>query len=317
MDRNSRRYQTATGGSRRRRSRKQRQRQIRRIMLACMFGIICLTIFLLWNLFTMIARISMPDGEERKEVALQGNMEEDSSQLLEEIHLDEEVLAGGETTIYKQLQKFADKNDFSVNEYPEELIELIQKNADTEEFVLNYPLKKGTFSRDVLTEYLDTEKVPLFMQWDERWGYYEYGSNVLGLTGCGPTCLSMVALYLLQDPQMTPLYVAEYSVNNGYCVPGSGTSWNLMSEGARGLGLTVREVSLDEEQIRKNLEAGRPIIAIMGAGDFTDQGHFIVFSGWQDGKIVVNDPNSRTNSAKLWSYEDIKSQIRGMWAYKK
>ncbi|MBQ2283062.1 MAG: C39 family peptidase [Agathobacter sp.] len=204
-----------------------------------------------------------------------------------------------------------------MNEYPEELIELIQKNADTEEFVLNYPLKKGTFSRDVLTEYLDTEKVPLFMQWDERWGYYEYGSNVLGLTGCGPTCLSMVALYLLQDPQMTPLYVAEYSVNNGYCVPGSGTSWNLMSEGARGLGLTVREVSLDEEQIRKNLEAGRPIIAIMGAGDFTDQGHFIVFSGWQDGKIVVNDPNSRTNSAKLWSYEDIKSQIRGMWAYKK
>ena len=283
----------------------------------------------------MIAKISVPEGESGRKSAITDSksdmagegfssqegliklVEEASSQLLEEILLDEEVLAGGETAIYKKLQKFAEKNDFSVNEYPEELIELIQKNSETEEFVLNYPLKKGTFSRESLTESLGTEKVPLLMQWDERWGYYEYGSNVLGLTGCGPTSLSMVAMYLLQDPQMTPLYMAEYSVEHGYCVPGSGTSWDLMSEGARGLGLTVRAVSLDEEQIRKNLVAGRPIIAIMGAGDFTDQGHFIVFSGWENGKIVVNDPNSKKNSEKLWEYEDIKSQIRGMWAYQR
>lgn len=304
------------GTTRRKRNRKRKQK-IRRVIFISMIGIFLLILFLLWNLFTMIAKISMPDGEDRKEFALQENMEEASSQLLEEILLDEEVLAGGETAIYKKLQKFAEKNDFSVNEYPEELIELIQKNSETEEFVLNYPLKKGTFSRESLTESLGTEKVPLLMQWDERWGYYEYGSNVLGLTGCGPTSLSMVAMYLLQDPQMTPLYMAEYSVEHGYCVPGSGTSWDLMSEGARGLGLTVRAVSLDEEQIRKNLVAGRPIIAIMGAGDFTDQGHFIVFSGWENGKIVVNDPNSKKNSEKLWEYEDIKSQIRGMWAYQR
>ena len=304
------------GTTRRKRNRKRKQK-IRRVIFISMIGIFLLILFLLWNLFTMIAKISMPDGEDRKEFALQENMEEASSQLLEEILLDEEVLAGGETAIYKKLQKFADKNDFSVNEYPEELIELIQKNSETEEFVLNYPLKKGTFSRESLTESLGTEKVPLLMQWDERWGYYEYGSNVLGLTGCGPTSLSRVEMNLLQDPQMTPLYMAEYSVEHGYCVPGSGTSWDLMSEGARGLGLTVRAVSLDEEQIRKNLVAGRPIIAIMGAGDFTDQGHFIVFSGWENGKIVVNDPNSKKNSEKLWEYEDIKSQIRGMWAYQR
>lgn len=58
-----------------------------------------------------------------------------------------------------------------------------------------------------------------------------------------------------------------------------------------------------------------PIICIMGAGDFTDDGHFIVFTEMKDGKLVINDPNSRINSAKLWEFEDIKNQIHNMWAY--
>ena len=34
--------------------------------------------------------------------------------------------------------------------------------------------------------------VPLFLQWDERWGYRSYGGDFLAVTGCGPTALSMV-----------------------------------------------------------------------------------------------------------------------------
>ena len=195
------------------------------------------------------------------------------------------------------------------------MIALLKKNPETEEFVLNYPLKKNSYTTEALNESLNDVQVPLFLQWDSRWGYYTYGSQPMGLTGCGPTCLSMVALHLLQNPQMTPIYMAEFAEDNGFYVEGTGTSWSLMSQGAAELGLYAKEVPLDEDLVMRYLQQGRPIICAMGSGDFTEHGHFIVFVGIEGGKIRVNDPNSKIRSEKLWSFEDIKYQIKNMWAY--
>ena len=65
--------------------------------------------------------------------------------------------------------------------------------------------------------------------------------------------------------------------------------------------------------IIKKLKEGYPIICVVGPGDFTDTGHFIVMSGYQDGKIKVEDPYSRKNSKKLWNLDRLKSQIKSMW----
>lgn len=67
--------------------------------------------------------------------------------------------------------------------------------------------------------------------------------------------------------------------DNGYYVDGSGSSWELMSSGAEKLGLTVSSVIFDAEHIRATLESGQPIICVMGPGDFTDAGHFLVLTG--------------------------------------
>lgn len=208
---------------------------------------------------------------------------------------------------------FASNYGLSRTAWPQELLELLEKNPDAAEFVLNYPLKKDqTFEID-LAEHRNSETVPLFLQWDERWGYTIYGSNVMGLTGCGPTCLSMVCLYLLKDSMYTPRYVADFAEQNGYYVNGSGSAWSLISEGGETLGLDVVEIPLDENRMMKNLELGNPIICIMGPGDFTTTGHFIVLRGVAEGKFVVNDPNSKTNSERLWSYDEIKGQIKNLW----
>ena len=181
--------------------------------------------------------------------------------------------------------------------------------------MLYYPLYKNrTFEID-LNQCCSYDSVPLFLQWDKRWGYQLYGDQIMGLTGCGPTCLSMVAVYLLQDTNMNPAWMAEFSSRNGYCLPGNGTAWTLMSNGARQLGLNATELPLDKNRIIRNLKAGNPIICIMGAGDFTTSGHFIVLTGWQDGKITVNDPNSKMRSQQLYDYEHIKDQIRNLWVY--
>lgn len=247
--------------------------------------------------------------------------ETEQNNNMEEIDINQLDMGGIEASetelkmIKQKIQNFVKENHISVKDYTKEWIEVWYKTPETEAFVLNYPLKKETYSKTPLFESLNKEELPLFLQWDERWGYYPYGSSVIGITGCGPTCLSMVAVHLLQNPTLTPIYMADYAERNGYYVQGTGTSWDFMIRGASELGLTVRELPLNETQIKRHLQNGHPVICIMGKGDFTDTGHFIVLTGLQDGKIKINDPNSRERSEKLWKFEDIKYQIKNLWVY--
>lgn len=220
-------------------------------------------------------------------------------------------------TADEKIAQYAAGHNISIADYPDSLVDLLARNPETEDFVLNYPLYKDNRFSGSLTEISDFTTVPLLMQWDSRWGYTPYGSDVMGLTGCGPTSLSMVAIYLLHDTSLTPPYIANYSVENGYCINGSGTSWTLMSEGSLALGLSPEELPLDKNRMISCLEEGKPIICIMGPGVFTDSGHYIVITGVKDGLFQINDCNSRTNTEKLWDYDEIKDQIRNLWAFSK
>lgn len=210
------------------------------------------------------------------------------------------------------VEAFARQHRLSYDDYPESLVELLQKNPETEKFVLEYPLYDGSATGD-LSSYDLTSSIPLFMQWDQQWGYMTYGSDVAGLTGCGPVCLSMAACYLTGDDAYAPDKMLQFAIDNGYCVPGSGSAWTLISEGGTKLGFDVTEIPLQKQRIMDNLAVNNPIICIMGPGDFTTSGHFIVLSGCEDGMIKINDPNSYANSEKLWSYEEIADQIRNLW----
>ena len=53
----------------------------------------------------------------------------------------------------------------------------------------------------------------------------------------------------------------------------------------------------------------------MRPGDFTTQGHFIVLVGGEDGKIIVNDPNSKERSSLLWEYDTLAGQIKNLWVF--
>ncbi|MCD8143924.1 MAG: C39 family peptidase [Oscillospiraceae bacterium] len=199
--------------------------------------------------------------------------------------------------------------------YPEDLLELAEKNAEALDYVYQYPALSGQTQTIDLSDEAAGDTVPLLLQWDTRWGYEPYGSGLIGYTGCGPTCLSMVALYLTGNPGYTPIYVANYAEENGYYVSGSGTAWTLMSEGCTAFGLTSTELPLDEGRMIAALENGEPIICSMGPGDFTDNGHYIVLTGYDNGSFTVNDPNSRENSSRTWTFAELSGQIRNLWAF--
>ena len=217
------------------------------------------------------------------------------------------------TTYNPEIMAFSNAQDIDYSEYPQSLIELLYRNRDTRDFVLNYPLLKDKKVNVDLSDYKNLETVPLFMQWDKRWGYINYGNDVAGITGCGPVCLSMCAYYLTGDESYSPDKMIKFAIDEGYCVYGNGTSWELFSKGAVDLGFDVTEIGLDKDRVINNLEVGNPIVAIMGEGDFTTSGHFIVFSGTENGLIKVNDPNSYQRSELLWEFDDIKDQIRNLW----
>lgn len=215
------------------------------------------------------------------------------------------------------VRNYAMENGISYHSYPKSLIALLKRNPETEKFVLEYPKMKDAQVPIDLSEHRGSGSVPLFLQWDQRWGYLEYGSDVAGLTACGPVCLSMAAWYLTEDDAYTPDKMIAFALDNGYYSPGNGSSWTLISEGGVKLGFDVTEIPLVESRIFKNLEVDNPIICAMGPGDFTSSGHYIVMVGCENGMIRINDPNSIANSSRLWSYEQIEGQIRNLWVIRK
>lgn len=204
----------------------------------------------------------------------------------------------------------------NMEKYPDNLLAALGNNPDMIDYVKGYPTAEHKVSGGLTSEELQ-KKFPLFIQWDKRWGYVDYGDDTIALSGCAPTCVSMVAVALTKNAQVTPDKVAAYAQQNGYYQPNVGTTWNMMTQGAEVFGIQGTEMSLNKNKIFNELENGNPIICSMRAGDFTSVGHFIVLIGIKNEKLIVNDPNSTIRSDMQWDYEDIEKQIKNLWVFHK
>lgn len=129
-------------------------------------------------------------------------------------------------------------------------------------------------------------EVPLYLQTD----YYNvrYGSHgTVATSGCGITCLAMVATYLLDEEYLPDEFARRYAM---YSVKG-GSDWTLFKTSSEELGLPV-ELSVNWEDALAALENGQVVITQANPDSiFTDVGHFIVLTGInEEGRIWVNDP---------------------------
>lgn len=203
---------------------------------------------------------------------------------------------------------------YSDDAFSQELQKLLELNAEAKDYVEGYPDRGSYINGPIdLTEDFVSGQVPLLMQWDKRWGYDAYGDSMIGLAGCGPLCMTQAYLYFTEDTRMNPKKIADFAYDNGYYTP-AGTSWSLWTDGAKKLGLSGRELSLNQNLMQRALDAGELIVCSMGPGDFTTVGHFILIRGYDENGFYVNDPNRKSNSSRQWDFDTLQYQIRNLWA---
>lgn len=184
---------------------------------------------------------------------------------------------------------------------------------ETVNYVYEYPEYKDknfAFARDWAKG-----EIPLFLQWDKRWGYKPYCASFMGITACGPTSFAMVYNGLMQEALIDPYKMAQMAEAWGYAVPGIGTDASFFFTASRQLGLRAYALDWNEDAWRAALKKGHPIILNVGPGDFSIGGHFLVISGYHRNGFRILDPNSRVQSSKLWPFNTLIKQSKAVWAF--
>lgn len=228
-----------------------------------------------------------------------------------EVRTEEEILAkiAELSTVYEAMQPINEH----VGDYSIEMLESLANNPEMTDFVLHYLESDGNVTGGFTEEEL-TEEYPILLQWDTRWGYKIYGENPMGISGCGPTCLSMAIFYLTRNETVTPDVIADYSMEKGYHIKGVGTAWALLDEVPKEYELNVSHTSISEAQMKAELDKGAVLICSVRQGEFTSGGHFIVICGYDENGFMVRDPKCISRSRKSWTYEQMNGQIKKIWS---
>ena len=158
----------------------------------------------------------------------------------------------------------------------------------------------------------DTLELVYYSQTDPRWESAIYGGdNVIGVFGCGPTTLAMVAS-TLTDNEVTPPAAAKWALDNGHFANNSGSYHSIIPKGAQHYGLTSKNLgSPTKKTILNELTSGNLVVVLMDRGLFTSQGHFIILRGvTAEGKILLADSQSDDNSRQAWDVQTILDEAK-------
>ncbi|MDD7731153.1 MAG: C39 family peptidase [Ezakiella sp.] len=192
------------------------------------------------------------------------------------------------------------------------MLKLASNRVDAINFVFYKDEYKDRYVESHTESYPLARKVPLFIQWDPRWGYKMY-EDYFAIIGCGPTSVAMILN--AYGEKKTPIDMMEEMVANGAYLKDLGTSWDGIKKTLRDHGMNVSEIPLGERKFINVLNEGNQILLSMREGKFTTGGHYMVLVGvTEDGKFLLNDPNSVRYSVKTWDYSELQNEIKGCWS---
>lgn len=159
-------------------------------------------------------------------------------------------------------------------------------------------------------EYLTGGSYDLVYYDQDYWAKDLYGTDPIGSYGCGPTAMAIVVSTLTQT-EVDPVEMAQLCVKKGYWAKGHGSYWSIVPGIAKEFGLECTSLPPGEaDRIVHTLATGHLVVAMMGPGHFTNNGHFIVLRGLTlDGSILVADSASPDRSLTLWDLDLILEEL--------
>ena len=203
----------------------------------------------------------------------------------------------------------------NLDELPESMIKMAGRNPDTIDFIAKYIDNRINYKYQYPNKIYKDVKYPYYIQWDQNWGYQEYGSGIIGDTGCAPTSISMM-LSGITNRRITPSDIAKLSHDNGY-VGDYGTNWDVYPFIAREYDLELKDLQNSKNKITEAIDNGYSVIVSVGPGVFTTVSHVMLIVDYDDqGRFLIYDPNSLQNSEKAWDYDDFSQDIKKLWAFK-
>ena len=166
---------------------------------------------------------------------------------------------------------------------------------------------------------LDTSMGPMYYynQGDTRWSSYLYGgSDPMLQYGCGPTAAAMLISSFTNDGEaITPVTIADWSAANGYYAPQGGSYHSLIPSVLAAYGFQVESVTDHSPQNAASLlSSGHILVALMGKGSLTQNGHFVLITKLlPDGNVSIADPNSFDNSTCEWELPLLMEELKKVY----
>lgn len=174
---------------------------------------------------------------------------------------------------------------------------------------------EGTDPSDQVYLYmLDTQMGPMlyYHQGDIRWGDYLYGGeDPMSSYGCGPTAIAMV-INSFSESSVDPTDMADWAAENGYYALHGGSYHSLIPDALAAYGLKVESVTdRSREHVEELLSSGHILVALMGRGALTKNGHFVLFTNLLDsGKISIADPVNYENCTMEWDLDQLLLELK-------
>ncbi len=157
--------------------------------------------------------------------------------------------------------------------------------------------------------------VVYYNQTDPAWTERPFGGDPIGAYGCGPTAMAM-AVSTLTGEAVDPGTMAAAAAEENYWAPGNGSYLSIVPGLSERYGLSCDTLSTGDKaalEAALSSEDGL-VVALMGAGHFTQGGHFILLHGLtEDARALVADSNSRLNSLTPWDLSLIREEAARLW----
>ncbi|MFI3683897.1 C39 family peptidase [Vagococcus fluvialis] len=173
-------------------------------------------------------------------------------------------------------------------------------------------------------EFDNRMSVPLIIQTEEPWREVFYGvpneeplQNTIAINGCAIVSLAMVSSYLEEEFQ-SPLDILDWS-GNAYFEKETGTGWHIFGEFAKEKKYQYEDLVDQKELVKMHLKKSHPVIVSVKPGYFTEVGHIMVLTGYDEtnNTFWINNPSDtkkKGHAEQAFSEDILTEEALRYWA---